>query len=171
MAKSRATFCCSGRYKILETIVVRILGWLACVEIFGIFRILPVNLWDFRHFLFGNWDFIAISSEIRLSVIRPFNKDEFVMMETMADELTTLFKAEKLRELCCLSKVLDNCKSGIALRASSTAIPAGWASFPKGKACPWRKLPGHKIAPKAHKISTSFICPKAGKALTWSFLP
>ena len=36
------------------------------------------------------------SSEIRLSVIRPFNKDEFVMMETMADELTTLFKAEKI---------------------------------------------------------------------------
>lgn len=36
------------------------------------------------------------SSEIRLSVIRPFNKDEFVMMDTMADELTTLFKAEKI---------------------------------------------------------------------------
>ena len=128
-------------------------------------HILPVNLWDFRHFLFGNWDFIAISSEIRLSVIRPFNKDEFVMMETMADELTTLFKAEKLRELCCLSKVLDNCKSGIALRASSTAIPAGWASFPKGKACPWRKLPGHKIAPKAHKISASLHLPKSGESL------
>ena len=28
MAKSRTTFCCSGRYKILETIVVRILGYL-----------------------------------------------------------------------------------------------------------------------------------------------
>lgn len=38
----------------------------------------------------------SCSSEIRLSVIRPFNKDEFVMMETMADELTTLFKAEKI---------------------------------------------------------------------------
>ena len=38
----------------------------------------------------------STSSEIRLSVIRPFNKDEFVMMETMADELTTLFKAEKI---------------------------------------------------------------------------
>lgn len=36
------------------------------------------------------------SSEIRLSVIRPFNKDEFVMMETMTDELTTLFKVEKI---------------------------------------------------------------------------
>lgn len=36
------------------------------------------------------------SSEIRLSVIRPFNDDDFVMMETMADELTTLFKAEKI---------------------------------------------------------------------------
>jgi hypothetical protein len=36
------------------------------------------------------------SSEIRLSVIRPFNKDEFIMMETMADELTILFKAEKI---------------------------------------------------------------------------
>lgn len=35
-------------------------------------------------------------SEIRLSVIRPFNKDEIVMMETMSDELTTLFKAEKI---------------------------------------------------------------------------
>lgn len=38
----------------------------------------------------------STSSEIRLSVIRPFNKDEFVMMETIADELTTLFKAEKI---------------------------------------------------------------------------
>ena len=38
----------------------------------------------------------STSSEIRLSVIRPFNRDEFVMMETMADELTTLFKAEKI---------------------------------------------------------------------------
>ena len=38
----------------------------------------------------------SISSEIRLSVIRPFSKDEFVMMETMADELITLFKAEKI---------------------------------------------------------------------------
>lgn len=38
----------------------------------------------------------ATSSEVRLSVIRPFNKDEFVMMESMADELTTLFKAEKI---------------------------------------------------------------------------
>ena len=38
----------------------------------------------------------SCSSEIRLSVIRPFNRDEFVMMETMADELTTLFKAEKI---------------------------------------------------------------------------
>ena len=38
----------------------------------------------------------SIPSEIRLSVIRPFNKDEFVMMETMADELTTLFKVEKI---------------------------------------------------------------------------
>ena len=38
----------------------------------------------------------SCSSEIRLSVIRPFNKDEFVMMKTMADELTTLFKAEKI---------------------------------------------------------------------------
>ena len=35
-------------------------------------------------------------SEIRLSVIRPFSKDELIMMETMADELTTLFKAEKI---------------------------------------------------------------------------
>ncbi len=38
----------------------------------------------------------STSSEIRLSVIRPFNKEEFVMMETMADELTTLFKTEKI---------------------------------------------------------------------------
>lgn len=38
----------------------------------------------------------STSSEVRLSVIRPFNKDEFVMMESMADELTTLFKAEKI---------------------------------------------------------------------------
>ena len=38
----------------------------------------------------------STSSEIRLSVIRPFNRDEVVMMETMADELTTLFKAEKI---------------------------------------------------------------------------
>ena len=38
----------------------------------------------------------STSSEFRLSVIRPFNRDEFVMMETMADELTTLFKAEKI---------------------------------------------------------------------------
>ena len=38
----------------------------------------------------------TISSEIRISVIRPFNKDEFVMMETMTDELTTLFKVEKI---------------------------------------------------------------------------
>ena len=38
----------------------------------------------------------STSSEIRLSVIRPFNKDEFVMMETMADELTTMFKSEKI---------------------------------------------------------------------------
>ena len=33
---------------------------------------------------------------IRFSVIRPFNKNEFLMMETMPDELTTLFKAEKI---------------------------------------------------------------------------
>lgn len=38
----------------------------------------------------------STSYEVRLSVIRPFNKDEFVMMESMADELTTLFKAEKI---------------------------------------------------------------------------
>lgn len=38
----------------------------------------------------------STSSEVRLSVIRPLNKDEFVMMESMADELTTLFKAEKI---------------------------------------------------------------------------
>lgn len=38
----------------------------------------------------------STSSEVRLSVIRPFNKDEFVMMESMSDELTTLFKAEKI---------------------------------------------------------------------------
>ena len=38
----------------------------------------------------------STSCEIRLSVVRPFNKDEFVMMETMADELTTLFKVEKI---------------------------------------------------------------------------